>query len=127
MFRFFSFLKKLKVGFADIEEFYLGLNHKCQAKSDQEGQIVWKIIKAAMESNLIDARKTDKSLKCEQNIIRKRIYGKNGDASRKSKKTIRAIRGQNEQDKLDEIPKGMDDLEELSICNRNKFKDVETQ
>ena len=85
---------KLKVGFADIEEFYLGLNHKYQAKSDQEGQIVWKVIKAAMESNLIDARKTDKSLKCEQNIIRKRIYGKNGDASRKSKKTIRMLKAE---------------------------------
>ena len=80
---------KLKVGFADIEEFYLGLNHKCQAKSDQEGQIVWKVIKAAMESNLIDARKTDKSFKCEQNIIRK-----NGDASRKSKKTIRMLKAE---------------------------------
>ena len=44
--------------------------------------------------DLIDARKTDKSLKCEQNIIRKRIYGKNGDASRKSKKTIRMLKAE---------------------------------
>ena len=144
-------LLKVKVGFADIEEFSLGLNYKCRAKSESDngGQIEWKVIRTAMESKLIDARKIDKSLKREQNIIRKKIYGKNGDASRKAKKTIRILKSearnkkkelrikyskkiehllkkyrQDDEDKLDAILKGMENLEDLSIFDRDKFNAI---
>ena len=93
---------------------------------------------------------TDKTLKREQNIVRKRIYKKTGDDSRKSKKTIRILKNsarnkkqelktkfkkkvehlkrkyrQNEEDKLDEVPCGMEGLENCSIFDRDKFERVE--
>ena len=87
-------LNRYKVGLADIEEFSLGLNEKCRAELDQGGKVEWKVIKAAMESKLIDARRTDKKLKREQNIVRKKIYKKTGDDTRKSKKTIRILKSE---------------------------------
>ena len=143
-------LLKVKVGLADIEEFNLGLNLKCRAKSDIGGQIDWKTIRSAMESKLVDARRIDKSQKREQNIIRKKIYGKKGDASgRKAKKTIRILKSearnmkkllkikyskkvehllrkyrQDAEEKLDEVPKGLEQLANISIFDRDKFEAI---
>ena len=85
-------LLRYKVGLADIEEFCLDLGEKCRADSRSVGKVEWKVVKAAMESKLVDARKKEKSLKSEQNIARRKIYKKNGDDSRKSKKQIRRLK-----------------------------------
>ena len=81
-------LLKYKVGLADVEEFCLDLGDKCRAESRSIGKVEWRVVKAAMESKLVDTRRTEKTLKFEQNITRRKIYKKNGDDSRKSKKTI---------------------------------------
>ena len=63
-------LLKYKVGLADGEEFCLDLGDKCRAESRSIGKVEWRVVKAAMESKLVDARRTEKTLKCEQNIPR---------------------------------------------------------
>ena len=85
-------LSRCKVGLADVEEFSLDLGDKCRADSRSSGRVEWKVIKAAMESKLVDARRTDKKLKREQNIVRRKIYKRTGDDSRKSKKMIRILK-----------------------------------
>ena len=87
-------LIRVKVGLAYVEEFNLDLGDKSRAtlgEGGQDGKVEWKVIKAAMESKLVDARRTDKKLKREQNLVRKRVYKNSGDDSRKSKKIIRIL------------------------------------
>ena len=101
---------------------------------------------------MVDARKKEKSLKSEQNISRRKIYKKNGDDSRKSKKQIRRLKNaartvkmnlkskykkkvehlrkkyrQDEEDSLDEIPSNMVGLEHLTIFDRKKYEEIETK
>ena len=66
-------LRKVKVGLADVEEFNLDLGDKCRADSRSIGKVEWKVVKAAMESKLVDARRKEKILKREQNLTRKKI------------------------------------------------------
>ena len=85
-------LSKVKVGLADVEEFSLDLGDKCRADSRSVGKVEWRVVKAAMESKLIDARRTEKNLKREQNLVRRKIYKNTGEDTRKSKKTIRILK-----------------------------------
>ena len=144
-------LGRCKVGLADVEEFSLDLGDKCRAEVKSKSKVEWKVVRVAMESKLVDARRTDKKLKSEQNILRRKIYRKTGDDSRKSKKMIRILKNharqkkqelkikykkkvehlkkkyrQDEEDKIDEIPAGMEGLEELSIFDRKKFEKIKT-
>ena len=145
-------LLRYKVGLADIEEFCLNLGEKCRAESRSVGKVEWKVVKAAMESKLVDARRKEKTLKSEQNIVRRKIYKKTGDDSKKSKKQIRTLKNaaravkmdlkikykkkvehlrkkyrQDEEDSLNEIPNNMVGLEHLSIFDRNKYDEIETR
>ena len=126
-------LLRHKVGLADVEEFCIDLGDKCRADARKIGKVEWRVVKATMESKLVDARRKEKQLKRDQNLI----YGNNGEDSRKSKKIIRILKNearntkremqkkfkkkiehlrrkyrQTEEDKLDEIPAGMEGLEE---------------
>ena len=143
-------LMKHKVGLADVEEFCIDLGDKCRAEARQIGKVEWRVVKATMESKLVDARREEKKLKRDQNLTRKKIYNGSGEDSRKSKKIIRILKNearnmkremqkkykkkvehlrrkyrQTEEDKIDEIPAGMEELENLSIFDRNKFESVE--
>jgi hypothetical protein len=125
-------LSRLKVGLADVEEFCIDLGDKCRAESGKIGKVEWRVVKAAIESKLVDARRKEKTLKREQNLTRRKIYNANGEDSRKSKKLIRILKNearnkkkemkkkykkkiehlrrkyrQSEEDKLDEIPDNM--------------------
>jgi hypothetical protein len=144
-------LGRCKVGLADVEEFSLDFGDICRAEVRSKSKVEWKVVRVAMESKLVDARRTDKKLKSEQNILRRKIYRKTGDDSRKSKKMIRILKNharqkkqelkikykkkvehlkkkyrQDEEDKIDEIPAGMEGLEELSIFDRKKFEKIKT-
>ena len=143
-------LSKHKVGLADVEEFSLDLGDKWRAEVRSKGKVEWKVVRAAMNSKMVDARRNEKTLKREQNILRKKVYKKTGDDSRKSKKIIRILKNaarskkmelkikykkkvehlkkkyrQDEEDKLDEIPNGLEGLEGLSIFDRDKFDKIE--
>ena len=145
-------LSRVKVGLADVEEFCIDLGDKCRAETGTIGKVEWKVVKAAMEAKLVDARRTEKSLKREQNLTRKKIYNAHGEDSRKSKKMIRMLKNearsrkkelkkkftkkiehlrrkyrQSEEDKLDEIPKNMEMLEDLSIFNKAKYDAIKTK
>ena len=82
-------LCRIKVGLADVEEFCIDLGDKCCAETRSIGKVEWKVVKAAMESKMVDARRIDKNLKREQNLTRIKIYKNTGDDTRKSKKIIR--------------------------------------
>jgi hypothetical protein len=56
-------LSRVEVGLADVEEFSLDLGDKCRADSRSNGKVEWKVVKAAMESKMIDARRTEMTLK----------------------------------------------------------------
>ena len=145
-------LLKLKVGLADVEEFCLDLGEKCRADVRSHDKVEWRVVKAAMESKMVDARRKEKILKSEQNLARKKIYKNNGDDSRKSKKMIRILKNaarnikkdlkkkfkkkvehlknkyrQSEEDLIDEIPASMAGLEDLSIFNKPDFDKIEIQ
>ena len=145
-------LLKHKVGLADVEEFCIDLGDKCRGEARTIGKSEWKVVKAAMESKLVDVRKKEKTLKCEQNITRRKIYRKTGDDSRQSKKMIRILKTearnkkkelqikykkkiehlrkkyrQDEEDLLNEIPSNMEGLEELSIFDRDKYGEIESK
>ena len=73
-----SELLKLKVGFADIEEFSLGLNNKFRSKDFQEkvknGEMnESKVIKSAMEIKMRDEQKYNIELNEERNKMRNLI------------------------------------------------------
>ena len=87
-------LKRLKVGLADVEEFCIDLGEKCRAETRSIGKVGWRVVKAAMESKMVDARRIDKNLKREQNLTRRKIYKNNGEDSRKSKKIIRILKNE---------------------------------
>ena len=143
-------LLQYKVGLADVEEFCLDLDDKCRGEARSIGRVEWKVVKAAMVSKLVDVRRKEKTLKSEQNVVRRKIYKKNGEDSRKSKKTIRILKKaardvkkemknkykkkvkhlrkkyrQNEEDCLDEVPSTMVGYESLSIFNKSKYDDIE--
>ena len=143
-------LLQYKVGLADVEEFCLDLGDKCRGEARSIGKVEWKVVKAAMVSKLVDVRRNEKILKSEQNVVRRKIYQKNGEDSRKSKKIIRRLKNaardvkkqlknkykkkvehlrkkyrQNEEDCLDEVPSSMVGYESLSIFDKSKYDDIE--
>ena len=87
-------LVKHKVGLADVEEFCIDLGDKCRAEARQIGKVEWRVVKATMESKLVDARRKEKKLKRDQNLTRKKIYNGSGEDSRKSKKIIRILKNE---------------------------------
>ena len=97
-------LSKVKVGLADVEEFCLDLGDKCREDSRSNGKVEWRVVKAAMDSKLVDARRIDKNLKSEQNLARRKIYKNTGDDTRKSKKIIRILKNA-ARDKKKELKK----------------------
>ena len=72
-----SELTKLKVGFAEVEEFYLDLSSKYRSKKFQETDNEInnsKVVKDAMQLKLMDEKFYNDEIKSEQNKLR-RILG----------------------------------------------------
>ena len=148
-----SRLIKIKVGFGDIEEFNLGLrgNLKNQQSSKISEMQDQKVVKVAMEVKMRDEQVGKKKLMKKREEARTELGKMLGKNSKTYRSTIRKLRDaalekkeeyrerydkklehlkfkyrEDEEEKMDEIPKEMKDYVSLSIFDREKFDRIKT-
>ena len=92
-------LMKLKVGFADVEEFSLSLNYKYKSESFKNNSEMHegKIVKAAMECKILDETIYNSEIGRKRNLLRKEIYEMHGKDSGRSKRIIKKLRKEAQQ------------------------------
>jgi hypothetical protein len=150
-------LGKIDVGFADIEEFNLGLTDKFRSRAFRErggkGEILCiKVVKAAMEAKLRDKQLTSKELNKERDRRRSKIAKKLGNNTKRYRTAVKYLRDQaikkkesnrlkyydklehlrtkyreDEERKLDKVPANLERFESLSIFSQDKFDDIEVK
>jgi hypothetical protein len=146
-------LGKINVGFAEVEEFSLGLNCKMRSKNSKNSEMhEGKVVKVAMEIKMRDEKKYNSELIRKRNQHRREISEILGQNSKRYRTIIRNLRGdaqktkkiykekydkklnhlrykyrESEEEKLDKIPKEMQDFESLSVFDRGKFGRIEVQ
>ena len=147
-------LGELNVGFADVEQFNLGLNSKFRSNHFQQGKdnSEGKLIKVAMDRKMRDERKFNLEMNIERNRLRKeleKVYEKNSKPYRSTIKFMRNeahevkeeskenfaskiehLRGKfriDEEEKLRNVPNGLESFQELSIFSPKKFAKIERQ
>ena len=143
-------LGKIKVGFAEVEEFSLGLNSKLRSTTSEihEG----KVVKAAMEIKMRDEKRYNNNLIKRRNQHRRDLGKHLGQNTKKYRTVIRNLRGdaqkiksfykekyekklehlrnkyrESEEEKVDKIPSEIEEYSSLSIFDRGKFCRIEIQ
>ena len=147
-------LKKLNIGFAEVEEFNLGLNLKFRSKAFKENSELneGKVIREAMSLKMRDETKWSSELTKERNVTRSFLEEKFGKNTRKSRKILKILKSEaqktrqeysrkfnskyshlkgkykeTENEKLDKVPKNLEEYESLSIFDKEKFDSIETE
>ena len=147
-----STLVKIKVGFADIEEFNLGLkgNLKNQQSTKLSEMQNKKFVRVAMEVKMRDEQMEKKKKMKNREDARTTLSKKLGKNTKTYRSTIRKFRDaalekkaefrekyntklehlkfkyrEDEEEKLDNIPKEMQEYASLSIFDRDNFDKIE--